>query len=82
LKYWDNMPVLRNATMLSKPTKRIWLTSSDFAGLTRGFAAAKGQVKPLTQVGECMAVSTDRGVMEVREAAERKVGGMVLCRVW
>ncbi|KAK5171844.1 uncharacterized protein LTR77_003480 [Saxophila tyrrhenica] len=82
LKYWDNMPVLRKATMLSKPTKRIWLNARDLGGLTRGHAAAKGEIKPLTQVGECMAVSTDLGVMEVRECAERRVGGMVLCRVW
>ena len=82
LKYWDNMPVLRKATMLSKPTKRIWLNAKEMGGLTRGFSAAKGEVKPLSQVGECMAVSTDRGVMEVRECAERRVGGMVLCRMW
>ncbi len=82
LKYWDGMPVLRKATMLSKPTKRIWLGSRDLGGLIRGRAAFKGQVKPLTQVGEVMAVTTDIGVLDVRDAAERQIGGMVLCRVW
>ncbi|KAK3057758.1 hypothetical protein LTR09_000833 [Extremus antarcticus] len=59
LKYWDNMPVLRKASMLSKPTKRIWLTAKDMGGLTRGFAAAKGEIKPLSQVGEVMANDWD-----------------------
>jgi len=33
-------------------------------------------------VGECVFITTDRGIMEARECAERKIGGMVLCRVW
>jgi ribosomal protein S8 len=82
LKYWEGMPVLRKASLLSKPTKRIWLNSHELGGLTRGRAAAKGEVKPLSQIGECIAVTTDRGVMDVRECAERKIGGMVLCRFW
>lgn len=35
----------------------------------------------LTRPGECLFVSTDRGVLEARECVERKVGGMILCRV-
>ncbi|KAK7961863.1 mitochondrial 37S ribosomal uS8m domain-containing protein [Apiospora aurea] len=31
-------------------------------------------------MGECMFLSTSKGVMEVREAVERKMGGLVLCR--
>jgi len=27
-------------------------------------------------------VSTDRGILEARECVERKIGGMVLCRVY
>lgn len=33
------------------------------------------------QPGECLFVSTDRGIMEAREAVKRKIGGMVMCRV-
>jgi len=42
----------------------------------------EGEVKGLTRPGECLFVSTDRGIMEIRECVERKVGGMVLCRVF
>lgn len=38
-------------------------------------------IKGLTKPGECLFVSTDRGVMEARECVERKIGGMLLCRV-
>jgi ribosomal protein S8 len=36
----------------------------------------------MTRVGEMIAVSTDRGVLEARECVERKIGGQALCRVW
>lgn len=80
MKYWDGMPVLRKARMLSKPTKRISLGAQDLGKLVRGWDA--GEVRPLTQVGEIMAVNTSMGLMEIRECVERKLGGMVLCRIW
>ncbi|EMC94460.1 hypothetical protein BAUCODRAFT_73861 [Baudoinia panamericana UAMH 10762] len=80
LKYWDGMPVLRKAQMVSKPTKRIWLDSRDLGRLVRGRAA--GQVKPITRIGEILAVTTDKGIMDARECVERQIGGMPLCRIW
>jgi len=66
--------------MLSKPTKRIWLDADAINRIVRGREA--NFVKGMTQIGECLFVSTDKGIMEARECAERKIGGMVLCRVW
>ncbi|KAK0856934.1 p-nitrophenyl phosphatase [Friedmanniomyces endolithicus] len=82
LKYWDGSPVLSKARMVSKPTKRYWLDAWDLGKVVRGGSGAKGEVRGLGRVGEVMAVSTDRGVMEARECVERRVGGMVLCRKW
>jgi ribosomal protein S8 len=79
LKYWDNEPVLKEMKMVSKPTKRIWMDVEGLGKVVRGGQA--GEVKGLRRVGECLFVSTDRGVLEARECVERKVGGMVLCRV-
>ena len=45
-----------------------------------GKGERSGYVRGLRVVGECLFVSTDRGVLEVRECLERGVGGMVLCR--
>jgi len=66
--------------MVSKPTRRIWLSSHDIEKIVRGKQA--GYVRGLTRIGECLFVSTDKGIMEARECAERKIGGMMLCRVW
>jgi ribosomal protein S8 len=79
LKYWNNEPVLSKMTMLSKPTKRIWMDSEGLGKLVRGRDA--DYVRGLTKPGECIFVTTDRGIMEARECVERKVGGMLLCRV-
>ncbi|KAI9862309.1 MAG: hypothetical protein M1813_004785 [Trichoglossum hirsutum] len=81
LKYFPNTnePLISKMSMVSKPTKRIWLDSERLGRLVRG--RDEGYVAGLRNPGECLFVSTDRGVMEVREAARRRVGGMVLCRV-
>ncbi|KAF2476438.1 ribosomal protein S8 [Lindgomyces ingoldianus] len=79
LKYWNNEPVLKHMRLISKPTRRIWLNSEDLGKITRTRQA--GFVKGLTSPGECMFVTTDRGILEARECVERRVGGMVLCRV-
>ena len=79
MKYWNNEPVLSKMNVVSKPTKRIHLNSKQISELVRGRDA--GYVKGLRKPGECIFVSTDRGILEARECAERKVGGMLLCRV-
>jgi ribosomal protein S8 len=80
LKYWNNEPVLKHMQLISKPTRRIWLTSEDLGKITR--TRPSSFVKGLTHPGECMFVTTDRGILEARECVERRIGGMALCRVW
>ncbi|KAK3945469.1 ribosomal protein S8 [Diplogelasinospora grovesii] len=78
LKYWNNEPVMKQVNAISKPSRLVTATLEDLNRVARGFPA--GYVKGLN-LGECLFISTDRGVLEVREALERKVGGLVLCRV-
>lgn len=78
LKYWNNEPVLRNMTAVSKPSRRVTADLTELGRIARGFEA--GMHKGLN-MGECMFLATDRGVLEIREALDRKVGGLVLCRV-
>jgi ribosomal protein S8 len=80
LKYWQNEPVLKNMKLVSKPTRRIWLTSEDLGKITR--TRESSYVEGLTHPGECMFISTDRGILEARECVERRMGGMALFRVW
>ncbi|RFU34572.1 hypothetical protein B7463_g1768, partial [Scytalidium lignicola] len=79
LKYYNNEPVLSKMSLVSKPTKRVWMNSEGISQLVRGKDAS--YVKGLTNAGECLFVTTDKGILEARECAERKVGGMLLCRV-
>lgn len=71
--------MLREMKMVSKPTKRIWMDVEGLGRLVRG--RESGFVRGLVRPGECIFVSTDRGILEARECVERKVGGMLLCRV-
>ena len=80
MKYWNNEPVLKSMRMVSKPTRRIWMDTQKLADISRG--NRRGYVDGMRQIGECMFISTDRGIMEIRECAERGLGGMLLCRVW
>ncbi|KAI0799058.1 ribosomal protein S8 [Xylaria sp. FL0064] len=78
LKYANNDPVLRNCSAISTPTRTITANLRALQRLCRGFDAShqKG-----LNLGECMFVMTDRGTLEIREAVQRKVGGLLLCRV-
>lgn len=80
LKYWDGEPVLRKAKMLSRPTQRLWLTHEDLSKIIRG--RRSNYVDGMTRIGECLFLSTDKGIMEARECEERRIGGLALCRVW
>lgn len=71
--------MLSEMKMISKPTRRVWMDVEGLGKIVRGGKA--GYVPGLTRPGECLYVSTDKGIMEARECYERKIGGMLLCRV-
>lgn len=79
LKYWNNEPVLAQMGLISKPTRRISAKLLEITALTRGRKA--GYVPGLINPGECIFVNTDVGILEAREAVQRKRGGQLLCRV-
>jgi small subunit ribosomal protein S8 len=80
LKYWENKPVMKKLTPISKPSRRITLDNEDLNRIARGRPSRNGYVQGLN-LGESLFLTTDRGTLEIREAMERKVGGMALCRV-
>ncbi|KAJ2979944.1 hypothetical protein NUW58_g7075 [Xylaria curta] len=77
LKYNNNEPVLRTMSPITTPKRRVTANLRALERLVRGFDASyqKG-----LGIGECMFVTTDRGTLEIREAVEKKVGGLLLCR--
>ncbi|KAF2203144.1 ribosomal protein S8 [Delitschia confertaspora ATCC 74209] len=80
LKYWNNEPVLNKMELISKPTRRIWVGSEELGVITR--SRRSGYIAGMTRPGECIFVSTDRGILEARECVERKLGGQPLARVY
>ncbi|KAI9739601.1 MAG: hypothetical protein M1834_006319 [Cirrosporium novae-zelandiae] len=78
LKYWNNEPVLSKMSMISKPTRRIWMDSQSLGRIIKGKGV--NYVDGLRMPGECIFVDTDRGIMEARECVDRKIGGLLLCR--
>ena len=79
LKYYNSRPVLEKMRLVSKPKRRVWMSLLDLEGISKG--QQRGYVKGMRGVGEAMFVTTDRGIMEIRECVERRSGGMALCRV-
>lgn len=79
LKYYRNEPVLRKMRLVSKPTRRIWMGVEQLEKIAVGVSC--GYVNGVRGIGESLFVTTDRGIMEIRECVERRTGGMLLCRV-
>ncbi|KAJ6187232.1 hypothetical protein N7519_002140 [Penicillium mononematosum] len=79
LKYWQNESVLGKIKMVSKPTRRVNIDVEGLRRVVRG--EESGFVAGIRSPGESLYLSTDRGILEARECVEKKLGGLVLCRV-
>lgn len=79
LKYRDARPVLSNMHVISKPSRKVWMSVKELKEMVNG-KRGREMIKPLVP-GEICFVGTDKGVMEIREAIKRQIGGEVLIRV-
>ena len=68
LKYYQEKPVIRELTRVSKPGLRKYVTVEEIPQVRRGLGMA--------------ILSTSKGVMSGREAKEARVGGELLAVVW
>lgn len=80
LKYWNSDPVMREVKLESWPKRKVTLKVPELTRIVKGREA--GFVKGLTRPGECLFLDTDQGVLEAREAVQKRTGGLVLCRVY
>jgi len=81
LKYREDRPVLTNMELISKPSKRIFMDTTEIQRLCTG-RRAQWVIKPL-DMGEVAVVKTRSKLhqfVEIREALRLKLGGEVLCR--
>lgn len=80
LKYRDDQPVLRNMSLISLPSRRVYMQPSELRLICSG--RRSGQVPPLGMGEVAMVKTEDRENMwlEAREALQLKLGGEVVCR--
>ncbi|KAF8870968.1 ribosomal protein S8 [Gymnopilus junonius] len=80
LKYRDDLPVLSNMELISRPSRRVFLELGGIRAICSGRRA--GQVPPLG-MGEVAMVRTEHKEhewLEAREALQLKIPGEVVCR--
>ncbi|PHH84703.1 hypothetical protein CDD83_1529 [Cordyceps sp. RAO-2017] len=81
MRYWKGKPVLSKLKPLSTPKRLLTVHSRQLHRLMLGEEVSlRGGVFLGLNVGECMFVSTSQGVMEIREAWKREIGGLLMCR--
>ena len=68
LKYFEGKPVIESIKRISRPGLRIYKNKDELPKVLNGLGIA--------------VVSTSKGVMTDREAAESNVGGELICSVW
>ncbi|CAN6607288.1 small ribosomal subunit protein uS8m [Trichomonascus vanleenenianus] len=79
LKYHDFKSVIRSMRLVSHPNRRVVAKPKAIADLVAG--KPYRQIEPLA-MGEVMFVRLANGdVVEIQEAARKKLGGEILCRV-
>lgn len=78
LKYFDGKPVMSKLATVSKPKRSVVMKLDSLERVIRGLPS---RAFPGLTLGESLFLSTDVGILEAREAVERKRGGLLLCRV-
>jgi small subunit ribosomal protein S8 len=68
LKYYEDQPVIRNVSRVSRPGRRIYKAADELPRIRNGLGLA--------------IVSTSKGMMSDRQARSQKVGGEVMALVW
>ncbi|ABL01971.1 SSU ribosomal protein S8P [Candidatus Ruthia magnifica str. Cm (Calyptogena magnifica)] len=68
LKYYDNKSVIEKLKRISKPSLRVYVSSSQMPSVMNGLGI--------------VIVSTPKGVMTGQTAYEQNIGGEVLCSVY
>ncbi len=68
LKYVDGKPVIGGLQRISKPSCRVYCSSTEIPRVRNGLGT--------------VILTTHKGVMSGRKAAKENVGGEVLCYVW
>ena len=68
LKYSEHGPAISGVKLISRPSRRMYIRSS--------------QIKPVRSGYGVAVISTPKGVMSSKEARKQKLGGEILFEIW
>ena len=68
LKYDEHGPAISGVKLISRPSRRMYIRSS--------------QIKPVRSGYGVAVISTPKGVMSSKEARKQKLGGEILFEIW
>lgn len=77
LKYKLGEPIMRECRVVSKPSRRVYATVDELKLIAAGREAS--HLLKASQVGQVTILHTPYGVLELKEALKKNVGGEVLC---
>ncbi|KAJ3129288.1 Small RNA 2'-O-methyltransferase [Nowakowskiella sp. JEL0407] len=75
LKYRDGKPVLTKMQVVSKPSRRVYATVEELKAVAAG-RSYTGLLKP-QEFGQATVIDTEYGILELKEALSKNVGGEV-----
>jgi ribosomal protein S8 len=77
LKYKEGEPVLSKMKLISKPSRKVFATNQEL----KAIASAKraGPLLKAGEVGQITILKTDYGIVEMKDALKKNVGGEVIC---
>lgn len=79
LKYRNNQSVIRNFSLILKPSRKVNLTATEVKALASGLAVRF--IKPLQPAESIFIKTGDKQILEIQEAAKKNLKGTALCRI-
>ncbi|KAI9365469.1 ribosomal protein S8 [Zopfochytrium polystomum] len=79
LKYTNGEPVLRNLKVVSKPSRKVFATNAELAAVASARRALTNPLLKANVVGQVTILRTPYGIVEMKDALRKNVGGEVLC---
>lgn len=79
LKYRNNQSVIRDISLISKPSRKVNLTATEMKALASGLAVRF--IKPLQPAESIFIRTKNKEIIEIQEAAKKNLAGTALCRI-
>ncbi|KAJ3326599.1 hypothetical protein HDU76_012784 [Blyttiomyces sp. JEL0837] len=77
LKYREGEPVINKMRVVSKPSRKVFATNLELQAIAS--ARRAGPLLKAQSVGQITILNTDYGIIELKDALKKNVGGEVLC---